>query len=72
MYCRMLQECFIKLPFVFKTSVLSFLGGCLRQALLYLPFNNMICYCVFFQIGSQCSRTVPLKTTLPTITTRHS
>ena len=41
-YCRMLQgehsaifSTFIKLPFVIKNFVLSFLSGCLRQILLY-------------------------------------
>ena len=41
-YCRMLQRehsaillTFIKLQFVIKIFVLSFLSGCLRQVLLY-------------------------------------
>ena len=47
-YCRMLQEhsaiilTFIKLPFVFKTFVLSFLSGHLRQVLLYNKFLSLI------------------------------
>ena len=41
-YCRMLQGehsaillTFIKLPFIIKIFVLSFLSGCLRHVLLY-------------------------------------
>ena len=49
-YCRMLQgeysailSTFIKLPFVFKTFILSlFLGARLRQVLLYLLFGEHV------------------------------
>ena len=34
MQVKTIAECFIKLPFVFKTFVLSILSGRLRQVLL--------------------------------------
>ena len=57
-YCRMLQgehsailSTFIKLPFVIKIFVLSFLSGCLRHFLLYWQnSSSTLCFVEF--IGS--------------------
>ena len=53
-YCRMLQEehsaiilTFIKLPFVIKIFILSFLNGCLRHALLYWQPTSTFCFVEF-------------------------
>ena len=56
-YCRMLQGehsatllTFIKLPFVVKIFVLSFLSGCLRHVLLYWPPTWTFCFVEFVDL----------------------
>ena len=56
-YCRMLQwehsailSTIIKLLFVIKIFVLSFLSGCLRQVLLYLQPTCTFCFVEFVDL----------------------